>query len=256
MGVEIGGTADDLSDVMAVFLDATEPTGSGPATLRASHLPTGAGQPLGAITVGMTDGPVNVQVQGETLVVTGSNHALLEFAGVFNVEGHAPGRVGTYSWTPGSATIAEQSLSLTIMLYDRGAPAPGERPTTATVVAWILIVIGSLAALGVAAAIAMRDQPEVRKALRENALPPTLQYVMMTLSVLMHVVAGFALLNRQAWSRWLYVGWGTIGSIIGLIAAQDKAGVAPSVVALIVLSFFMYRPNVTQWLNTKPAKRA
>ncbi|MBI1371263.1 MAG: hypothetical protein GC159_00670 [Phycisphaera sp.] len=251
IGVEIHGTIVGLSNLMAALLEAADPGGDGSASRVAdlSRLPENA---MGRIRVERTEGPILARIKGNTLSISGGNEQLLDFAGAFNVRGRELGTIATFAWVPGATTMSERSLPVTIKLIDYAEP-----PTSATVVGWLLVVLGGFAMFGTAMAISMFDDNVYRREAAKSFVPLPVQGGMLVLTTAIYLVCGYALLNRYAWSQRVFATWVAIGTLFGLTTSGSPAQLLMAGIGSIVpivLAFQVYRPEITVWLGTKPPK--
>jgi hypothetical protein len=119
------------------------------------------------------------------------------------------------------------------------------RPTSLTVVCWILIMLGPLAILP----LFMRtmDNPHVVELMNKSPFPISVQYALMWLGALVTSGSGVMMLYRQNWARQLYVGWSILGIIIGLTTSPIKIMMLPGVVVFAIIAFFLFRPAANKY---------
>jgi hypothetical protein len=125
------------------------------------------------------------------------------------------------------------------------------RPTSITVVSWILIVIGLVSLV---ASTASLDNPMTKELMSRSPIPIPLQYIMMYFGLLAQIASGFAMLKRKNWGRLLYPIWGAIGLVIGLITSPIKLMLIPGVVFFAVVVFFLFRPNANEYFKLSDTK--
>jgi hypothetical protein len=118
------------------------------------------------------------------------------------------------------------------------------RPTSVSVIAWIVIV-GSGFSL-IASTVALND-PMAKQLMAKSLLPMPLQYVMLYLGLCIGIVAGIAMLKGRNWARFLYVIWCAIGSVIGFLTSPMKAAQIPGLVVFAVITFFLFRPKANEY---------
>lgn len=119
-----------------------------------------------------------------------------------------------------------------------------KRPTSVTVIAWILIVTGGI---GLVMNTLTMGNPMIQEMMSRTSLPIPTQYVMAYAGLLVTVVSGIALLKGINWARFLYVGWSVIALVVGIATTPIKAGLIPGAVVLIVIAFFLFRPKVNEY---------
>ncbi len=114
------------------------------------------------------------------------------------------------------------------------------RPTSLTVVCWILIVLGPLAILPLL--MGTTHDPHVVELMNKSPFPISVQYAMMWLGALVTSSSGVLMLYRQNWARLVYVGWNILGIIIGLTTSPIKMMLLPGILVFAVIVFFLFRP--------------
>jgi hypothetical protein len=121
-----------------------------------------------------------------------------------------------------------------------------KRPTSVTVIAWIIIVIGVISAVST---VAMFDNPMVVDLMKKSPIPIPLQYAITTLGLLIMIVSGTAMLKGRNWARLLYVIWSATGLLIGLATSPVKASLFPGLVFLTIVTFFLFRPKASKFFS-------
>lgn len=125
-----------------------------------------------------------------------------------------------------------------------------KRPTSVSVVAWILIV---MSAISLIASTVSLNNPMAKELMAKSLLPIPLQYVMLYVGLLITIVAGIAILKGQNWARFLYVAWTIIGFVIGIFTSPMKAAMIPGLVVFVVITFFLFRPKANEYFSPKGA---
>jgi hypothetical protein len=123
-----------------------------------------------------------------------------------------------------------------------------KRPTSVSVIAWILIVTSGISLLTSTVSL---NNPMARELMAKSLLPVPLQFVMLYVGLLITIVSGIAMLKGQNWARFLYVGWSAIGFVIGILTSPMKAAMIPGLVVFAVLAFFLFRPKPNEYFSTK-----
>ena len=125
-----------------------------------------------------------------------------------------------------------------------------ERPTSITVISWILIVLG---ALGLLVAALMSNNPDVIEAMAKSKLGAGTQQIVGIASSVVSIVSGYGMLQGKNWGRLLYV----ISTVIGIALnfyAMPMGGMQYLGVAIFaVVLFFLYRPAANAWFGGRPA---
>ena len=102
-----------------------------------------------------------------------------------------------------------------------------KRPTSVTVIAWILIGLG----LG-------------------SLFSPVTKGLIMLSNALVWVVSGIGILNGQNWARLLWVVWSAIGLWIGLLMyPMQRVVFLPGLTILAVIATFLFRPEANQYFR-------
>ena len=120
----------------------------------------------------------------------------------------------------------------------------GKRPTSLTVIAWILIVTGGLSVITCTMGL---NNPTVKDIMSRSLLPLSVQYVLMYAGLIVSVISGLSILKRQNWSRYLYVIWSTIVFVISIITSPMKVALIPGIVFFVVIAFFLFRPKANEY---------
>ena len=121
-----------------------------------------------------------------------------------------------------------------------------ERPTSITVIAWILIV---LSALGLLVSVAMMNNPDVMDALAKSKLGAGTQQMLGIVSSVISIVCGYGMLQGKNWSRLLYVITGVIGAAINFYAMPMGGAQFLGLAIFVVIIFFLYRPAANAWFG-------
>ena len=117
-----------------------------------------------------------------------------------------------------------------------------KRPTSISVIAWILIVMGGISLI---TTTAMINNPVARDMMAKNTMPIPVQYIMGYVGLFIMIVSGIALLKGQNWARFLYVIWSLIGFVIGIATSPMKAAMIPGFVVFLIVAFFLFRPKAS-----------
>ncbi|MYN15482.1 hypothetical protein GTP81_01815 [Rugamonas sp. FT107W] len=121
-----------------------------------------------------------------------------------------------------------------------------KRPTSVTVIAWLLIA-SSLISL--VSSYASMDNPQVRELMSKSLLPLSVQYAMMFASLAMMVTTGVAMLKGLGWGRLVYFSWSVLGLVVGLLTSPIKTTLIPGVIALAIFAYFLYRPKANAYFS-------
>ena len=125
-----------------------------------------------------------------------------------------------------------------------------KRPTSVTVIAWILVIS---AVLSLITSTASLDDPKVMELMAKNSLSIPAQYVLLYGGLLITLVSGLAMFKGLRWARLLYVAWSTIGIAIGLLTSPMKMMMVPGIVLFVVMAFFLFRPKANAYFGLQQA---
>lgn len=123
--------------------------------------------------------------------------------------------------------------------------APG-RPTSITVIAWLLIVAGGIALIF---SILFMHSPDAQSSMARNPIPISVHYVMLYAGLLTMVVSGVGMLNGQSWGRLLYVISAGIAFLVGIATSPMTLKVLPSLGVFLINVFFLFRPKANQYFS-------
>ena len=128
-----------------------------------------------------------------------------------------------------------------------------ERPTSVTVISWILIVLG---ALGLLVGALMSNNPDVMDQMAKSKLGAGTQQMLGIVSSVISIVSGYGMLQGKNWGRLLYVVSTVVGIALNFYAmgADTMQYLAIAIFAVVV--FFLYRPAANAWFNRDGAPAA
>jgi len=61
------------------------------------------------------------------------------------------------------------------------------------------------------------------------------------------------MLKRQNWARFLYVVWGAVGAVVGILTSPMKPLMIPGIIFFLVVTFFLIRPKANEYFSTRDA---
>ena len=124
------------------------------------------------------------------------------------------------------------------------------RPTSITVIAWILIARGGISVITTTLMIdTVMNDPAARELLNKSPVPIPVQYAMTYVGLLAMLVSGVAMLKGQNWGRWLYVVGTALGFLIGILTSPIKEAMIPGFVVFVVVTFFLFRPKANKYFS-------
>jgi hypothetical protein len=124
-----------------------------------------------------------------------------------------------------------------------------KRPTSVTVIAWIVIISALFAAFGV---FRIDSNPVAAKLLAQSPLPASVHMAFGIFGAVVCLIAGYGMLKGYPWSRWLYVGWGLIGLLFSYFTVPIMSVLVMSLVFLGIIAFFLFRPVANAWFQHTP----
>ncbi len=129
-----------------------------------------------------------------------------------------------------------------------------DRPTSATVISWILVVSGALALIIAPLSFvfdsAMRDIVEARRP------PISVSMALSTLGALVSLAGGAAMLRRQSWGRTLYLVYTPVSSVAHLALYDFSPMLLLGPLVYLVPLWFLTRPAATRYFAMDAAAEA
>ncbi len=126
------------------------------------------------------------------------------------------------------------------------------RPDSITVIGWLLIVFGVFGILGLLLMAAIWNSPMVQQALAQSHAPISVQITVGLSGMIIRPACGIALLLRQNWARFVYVGWSLIACAYAVITSPcTPLLLIPSLVLTLVIVYFLFRPVATEYFTGK-----
>jgi hypothetical protein len=125
-----------------------------------------------------------------------------------------------------------------------------KRPTSLTVIAWLLIILSVLALLSLIVMTAMSSNPQVSQKIAEMHLSATAEAVSVVGAVI-DLICAYGILKGQPWSRVLYVACGVIGTVSNLYTSPQKLGAVIGLVVLVIFSIFLFGEKANVWFQAR-----
>lgn len=123
------------------------------------------------------------------------------------------------------------------------------RPTSISVIAWMLIGLGILFLIS---SIATMRNPAVLELMRKSPIPVPLQLTLVFLGLGITLVSGAFMLCGKAWARLLYVIWNTCSLATGVATSPMKQTLIPGFVFFAVIVFFLFRREANEFFLDTP----
>ena len=131
------------------------------------------------------------------------------------------------------------------------------RPTSVTVVAWLLIVANVFVLF---CEVLWLNDPQMRALMANRSLLPVpVSYFMTFGGLSLMIASGIGMLRGHNWARFLYVIWYVISFLISVITVTTSMitlRMIPGYVVFLCFVFFLFRPKANQFfLATEPLDR-
>jgi hypothetical protein len=108
-----------------------------------------------------------------------------------------------------------------------------KRPTSVTIIAWLLIVVGG---------VFLIDNWDVLK------VKETLLHFMWTFfRMLFPLISGIGMLKRQNWARFLYLIWWIFLFVIYIVRNPMTTGLIGGTALFLITIFFLFRPKANDY---------
>ena len=132
------------------------------------------------------------------------------------------------------------------------------RPTSITVIGWILIVFGVFGLLSVLVILALKDNPIMQQSMTVIPVALPVQIARGVVGVAVTFACGIGVLRRQNWARFLYVGWKLTTLVYFFIVSPFSPLLTiPSIVFFLILTYFLFEPTATRYFaDAAPASAA
>ena len=123
-----------------------------------------------------------------------------------------------------------------------------KRPTSLTVIAWLLIIFGLF---GLYSAATMGSNPLVAKMLANSPVPLIVNQLWSVLGCVIGFVSAYGILKGMPWSRVLYLAWGIIGLAVGLYISPIKYVLVFSLIILVIVCAFLWSNAANDWFQAR-----
>ena len=120
------------------------------------------------------------------------------------------------------------------------------RPTSITVICWILIIMGGISL--VTSTINLNN-PIAEELMSRSPIPVTVQYTILYIGLLVMLVSGIAMLKGRNWARYLCVVWFVVGFMFSMATSPMKAAMIPGLVFFIIMAFFLFCPKAKAYFT-------
>ena len=127
------------------------------------------------------------------------------------------------------------------------------RPTSITVICWIIIVFGVLGALSMLVFSAL---PEVRAEMAKSPLPVPVQFALSFTGLALTTLCGSFMLGGRNWARWVYVAWNAFGFVISIFIAPNYLAMLPGLIFFGIIALFLFQPRANEFFKSQKVEIA
>lgn len=121
-----------------------------------------------------------------------------------------------------------------------------QRPTSLTIIGWLLIVFGAFGVLGT---LMLPNNPIATEMLKQSPLPLSAHVAIGVIGSLISIVCGYGVLKGLEWSRLVYVGWILISIAVALVSTPFSSLMLLGWLLQAVIIFFLFRPAASAWFG-------
>ena len=120
------------------------------------------------------------------------------------------------------------------------------RPTSVTVIAWVLIV-GSV--LTLFTTLLTLNNPKVQELMARSSIPIPAQYAVAYTGLAIRLLCGIAMLNAKNWSRVLYAVWGGLMLLISFATSPMKLAMIPATLFFAIIVLLLFQPRASDYFT-------
>lgn len=123
-----------------------------------------------------------------------------------------------------------------------------KRPTSMTVIAWVLIVFTLLGLYGI---VTMGSNPAAQKMLAQMPVSLRFEQGWGLLGSVINLACAYGILKGLPWSRVLYVAWGIISLVVGMYISPIKYVLIFSLIILVIIAAFLWTNTANDWFQAR-----
>lgn len=123
-----------------------------------------------------------------------------------------------------------------------------KRPLSLTIIGWFLILGGLF---GAYSALTMGSNEVALRMMEDSGMSLRFQQALAVIGAAVALVSAYGIFKGLPWSRVLYVGWSVIALAIGLATSPFKGIMMLSVLFLVVIAYFLFRPEADSWFAAR-----
>jgi preprotein translocase subunit YajC len=129
-----------------------------------------------------------------------------------------------------------------------------KRPTSLTVIAWLLIVAGVISFINIFV-VWSQQSAQVKEMMKSSPMLFHLKFMLSNyIAILVLWISGIGILKRYNWARFLYAIYGIISLIRSIIYFTSKPltlKIIPIVIIFLIVVFFLFRPKANNYFAGK-----
>jgi hypothetical protein len=107
------------------------------------------------------------------------------------------------------------------------------RPLPVTIIAWLFIVAGTIG---------------LAYHLTDQSGSPDIERVLVLVIRILAIAGGIFLLRGAGWARWVLLAWVAYHVVLSFLHSVSE--IIMHTLLLLIVAFFLTRPNVTAWFRT------
>lgn len=123
-----------------------------------------------------------------------------------------------------------------------------KRPLPLTIIGWFLILGGLF---GAYSALTMGSNEVALRMMEDSGMSLRFQQALAVIGAAVALVSAYGIFKGLPWSRVLYVGWSVVALAIGLATSPFKGIMMLSVLFLVVIAYFLFRPEADSWFAAR-----
>lgn len=123
-----------------------------------------------------------------------------------------------------------------------------KRPLSLTIIGWFLILGGLF---GAYSALTMGSNEVALRMMEDSGMSLRFQQALAVIGAAVALVSAYGIFKGLPWSRVLYVGWSVVALAIGLATSPFKGIMMLSVLFLVVIAYFLFRPEADSWFAAR-----
>lgn len=131
------------------------------------------------------------------------------------------------------------------------------RPTSVTVIGWILIVFAAFGFLSMLMLASLINSPLMQQTLAQNPLPPMAVLITGFVGTVITLLCGLGSLKRWGWVRYVYLVWSAASLLLNFFTSPySKLLMLPSVVLFVAVAVVLFMPASNAWFAGKESSAA